>query len=636
MENMPHTYNNNSKPKTSSLLMSPAVLNLFHNPYVVIRGGGNHQVNRPTSSMAAIRSFISAVPQSGMEAADYTSDASSMIQNESSLGGGESNSQHGGITPSNLADRFQPHSVGRQSSPSETASHLAEGTLRAFRDIALDEAVELHEALRYWSYRWERPLLSWLEAGPVCWFSEEGYQHQKVGQKVSQIQAVLARRCATIGDLQSHLLRAGWQRGVAQWGVLGEGGEWATVAGGDGRMTNETTLPNSTAMSPPIPARGYSMRRVTSDMMDNMPLPGTRPQLPRKAPNSNVSELQTSRHNQLYYTSVFVKNYDGGHIMIDDPALAEWSVDAMSLVRRQLYRAANGQIMLPYTENWAEGDDQSRLSYDMAGSLVMDGSTTGAIDETVAAAKLPLWACLRLKQEDEDDGDRIIHETSHEDDAEVVTRVQISDLPLLVNEVSELLDIMDSVMQIQRSRRLEKLKPISWWIRNWYVGALAFPPLVYFGFKASKNGFGIDFLKYSAKKFADFCQEHVVDPFFAMYNEFTKGTQDISDREARNVAIKNLRKMIRSWLDETHPDMPVKERKRMAKAMDISLIEAEKEESMKTIYNINSVIRMSFIEAQFLKKVSNNKHDRHPMTFETSYFSLSLLEGNDECPIGDG
>ena len=52
-------------------------------------------------------------------------------------------------------------------SPSEMASHLAEGTLRAFRDVALDEAVELHDALRYWSYRWERPLLSWLEAGPT-------------------------------------------------------------------------------------------------------------------------------------------------------------------------------------------------------------------------------------------------------------------------------------------------------------------------------------------------------------------------------------------------------------------------------------------------------------------------------------
>lgn len=50
------------------------------------------------------------------------------------------------------------------------------------------------------------------------WFSQEGYQHNLVGQRVSQIQAVLARRCATIGDLQQHLLRAGWQRGVGQWG----------------------------------------------------------------------------------------------------------------------------------------------------------------------------------------------------------------------------------------------------------------------------------------------------------------------------------------------------------------------------------------------------------------------------------
>jgi hypothetical protein len=52
------------------------------------------------------------------------------------------------------------------STPSETASQLAEGTIRALRDLALEEAVELQSALRYWNYRWERPLLSWLEAGP--------------------------------------------------------------------------------------------------------------------------------------------------------------------------------------------------------------------------------------------------------------------------------------------------------------------------------------------------------------------------------------------------------------------------------------------------------------------------------------
>lgn len=50
---------------------------------------------------------------------------------------------------------------------SETASQLAEGTVRALRDIALDEAVDLYSALRFWSERWENPLLSWFEAGPT-------------------------------------------------------------------------------------------------------------------------------------------------------------------------------------------------------------------------------------------------------------------------------------------------------------------------------------------------------------------------------------------------------------------------------------------------------------------------------------
>jgi hypothetical protein len=38
--------------------------------------------------------------------------------------------------------------------------------VRAYRDLVLDEAVELHQALRFWAERWERPVLSWLEAGP--------------------------------------------------------------------------------------------------------------------------------------------------------------------------------------------------------------------------------------------------------------------------------------------------------------------------------------------------------------------------------------------------------------------------------------------------------------------------------------
>jgi len=48
------------------------------------------------------------------------------------------------------------------------------------------------------------------------------------------------------------------------------------------------------------------------------------------------------------------------------------------------------------------------------------------------------------------------------------------------------------------------------------------------------------------------------------------------------------------------------ERARLSDAMDITLIEESKEQSMKSAYNLNSVIRMSFIEAQFIKKEMMN------------------------------
>ena len=48
------------------------------------------------------------------------------------------------------------------------------------------------------------------------------------------------------------------------------------------------------------------------------------------------------------------------------------------------------------------------------------------------------------------------------------------------------------------------------------------------------------------------------------------------------------------------------EKVRLSDAMDITLIEESKESSMKSVYNMNSVIRMSFIEAQFIKKEMMN------------------------------
>ena len=52
--------------------------------------------------------------------------------------------------------------------------------------------------------------------------------------------------------------------------------------------------------------------------------------------------------------------------------------------------------------------------------------------------------------------------------------------------------------------------------------------------------------------------------------------------------------------------MKESEKVRLSDAMDITLVEESKEISMKSVYNMNSVIRMSFIEAQFIKKEMMN------------------------------
>lgn len=64
--------------------------------------------------------------------------------------------------------------------------------------------------------------------------------------------------------------------------------------------------------------------------------------------------------------------------------------------------------------------------------------------------------------------------------------------------------------------------------------------------------------------------------------------------------------MIREWLADHYPQMDVRDREKMADLMDISLIEAKKAEALTSFLEINNVIRMSFIEAQFIKKEMMN------------------------------
>jgi hypothetical protein len=435
-------------------------------------------------------------------------------------------------------------------------------------------------------------------------------------------------------------LRAGWQRGVAQWGVLGEGGDWAAVAGD---MTTEDTTSAST--------RHVPLQRVSSELSDMplpLPLPLKRPKLdglPHR-PASNISKLpQRSRHNSLYYANVFVKNMHDGRIFIDDPALAEWSVDAMGIIRRQLYRAANGMVVLPYSENWAEGDDAIATEASGSGSFLFksysdDEPPLLPYEKDTPHRKFPLWASLSPRSMPPVDD---LFET--EQQQQIEQRMTISDLPLMVSEVSDLLSVMENVMNIQRARRLEKLKPPRWLRRNWYMSAVAAPAVAYLCFKMRANGYGWEVVKNVAQKIMSFFREHVTEPLSAMYvvsglvfvydilshciytvrtfsessqpllllynlsflvfsiADLLKGTENISDREARKVTIDNLKIMIQNWLDDNYPNMPAAERAMRAQAMDISLIEAKKSESLNSIYEINNVIRMSFIEAQFIKKV---------------------------------
>jgi hypothetical protein len=104
------------------------------------------------------------------------------------------------------------------------------------------------------------------------------------------------------------------------------------------------------------------------------------------------------------------------------------------------------------------------------------------------------------------------------------------------------------------------------------------------------------------------------------FSEVWKGRDSFSDAKARTETIEVLKKMIRSWLDDYYPEMSKKQRQRMADAMDVSLIENKKEESMKTFYEINNVIRMSFIEMQYMKKVGSVHSCAASVLFATKHY----------------
>lgn len=353
---------------------------------------------------------------------------------------------------------------------------------------------------------------------------------------MSHIQAVLARRCAAVGELQQHLLRAGWHRGVAQWGVLGQGGQWAPVAGFDGSMPESDTAgeddenmketlslagrqdePFSPELSvhktpPPPPA---SALRQTSDNSDaggveisaNQKLKQDVDRLLMSSSRVGANESsyrggQTSRrHSQA---EVLVGKRHGEGIFVDDPNfLAEWSIEAIALVRRHLFRAGNGKIPIPFETNWIS--DSSMHSND----------PTSVRRNIIQTRKLPLWA-VELPQ--------AMHDVTQESEmasnapkpVRPSARVTISDVPLLVAEIEELLDIMEGMMSVQRQRRLEKLRPPSWLRSNWYMVASVVPSLAFLARRLGTKGYGREAISFVFQKVTTFFRERVVDPVAAM------------------------------------------------------------------------------------------------------------------------
>ena len=327
-----------------------------------------------------------------------------------------------------------------------------------------------------------------------------------MGRKVSQIQAVLARRCSTIGELQQHLLRAGWQRGVAQWGVLGEGGQWAQVAGCKGAMERDLSqLPDTTAS---IRDSAY-LRRLSSEFDQSSLHVAEAPnheglRSPSMQPTiSNLGEHVKGQDNEkeAYYGhgNVFVNNTADGTIFADDSALAEWSIDAILLIRSQLNRAGNGKIKLPFADNWA-GYDKSLCIGDerwISSALLDEGETR----------TLPRWADFRTPTAEDGGGQSI--------DAPKM-KVVISNLPLLAAEVSELLNSMEEIMEVQRERRLNKLKPPQWARRNWYITTMTVPAVGYFLMKVFRDGYGRMLAKFFVEQVGSFVKEHVTDPLASM------------------------------------------------------------------------------------------------------------------------
>jgi hypothetical protein len=196
--------------------------------------------------------------------------------------------------------------------------------------------------------------------------------------------------------------------------------------------------------------------------------------------------------------SIHVQNSKDGGLFVDDPAfLAEWSVEAIALVRRLLKNASGGRIPIPHEENWIP--NRGVMLDDLGGALIVaDVPKDG--DKLIP---LPAWVsdCSPAPGLD-------LSTSSAENRPGLV----VTNLPLLVEEVSDLLTVMEEILETQRKRRLDKFRPPPWLRRNWFVIAALAPPIPYFLHKVSPG----ETVALVVQKIRDFFRDHLKEPVVAM------------------------------------------------------------------------------------------------------------------------
>ena len=186
----------------------------------------------------------------------------------------------------------------------------------------------------------------------------------------------------------------------------------------------------------------------------------------------------------MFHITKLSTTFAGGRIVIDQDAQVVWSIDAMRVVRDQLYRASLGVKALPHTSNWPR--EAKHFCYDEEEFVNSDESD------------LPVWAgvyneidAARAEADFNLDSFRgtegIEQCTDKNSRCRGSTSTVITDLQKMSDEVASLLQTIEVSLYQQRSRRLDRLRPPNRLRRDWYVFAIGIPAAMYIGYKLTKE-----------------------------------------------------------------------------------------------------------------------------------------------------